>query len=201
MNTKTKVKWLSVLVLICLLLIGPLAHYIWLLKSKNDATQIHLNSNLHALQDPFFSPRSNKIDPLNDHWGASGNFLALQKRMDELMSEMMRGESILSNPSFGHTRSSARVSMNESPEEYKVTVTVAQGEEVELNTELTDGILKISGKVKISSADSITGFMARSQSISQFSQSMVLSEAIDESAMKTEQNDNEIVIRIPKKIS
>ena len=198
MKAQNKIQWLSVSVIICPILIGSLSHYIWTLNNKVESLQTQSSSGAPMLQPSLPEPWPKDWDPWKDPWNSSGNFSALQKRMDEMMNRMMPGQSIFSNRGFGLSQSSPMVTMTESSNEYKVVVTVPEGQEVELNTELTDGVLKISGKVKKSSEESSGGFSAHSQSTSQFSQSMTLGEAINESAMKTEHNENEIVIRIPK---
>ncbi len=199
MKVKNKIQWLIISVIICLILIGALGHYIWVLNKSLESLQSQTNSQEQLIQPPLITPWPKDWDPWKDPWNSSEDFSALQKNMDEMMNRMMPGQSIFSNRGFGLSLSSPQVKMTESSDEYKIVVTIPEGQEVELNTELTDGVLKISGKVKRSSEDNSGDVFAHLHSTSQFSQSVTLTKAVDDSAMKTEHNENEIVIRIPKK--
>lgn len=142
--------------------------------------------------------RPDDRDPWANRRGSYRHFSELQKRIDEMMNSMAPGNSIFSNQGFGLSPSSPKITMDESADKYTFFVAVPEGQEVELNTELTGNIFKITGRVRNRLENSSEGMMSRSMSSSQFSQSITLSELIDESGMVIDHKDKEIIITIPK---
>ncbi len=146
------------------------------------------------------------VDPLADPWATIASdpfdvdkaFMQMQKHMDEMMSRMQPGRSIFSQHGFGFSNSVPIVNMTEKPDKYEVVVSVPQGQEVELNTEIENNRLIISGRTKNSSENNSADVYSKSVSSSQFSQSVTLEKPVDEAAMKTEKNGKELVITIPK---
>jgi len=199
MKATTKVKWLSVAIVICLIVMGFLGYFTWNLNQKVEGLQARTSADVQIPIAQLPDPWPKNWDPWSDNWDSSGQFSDLQKQMDDLMNRMLPGHSIFSNQGFGLSQSSPKISMDETGEEYIVVVTVPEGEEVELNTELSENTLKIFGKVKNTSENNNGDFFGRSMSTSQFSQSMTLSEPVDESGMTIDQEDTKIVITIPKR--
>ncbi len=145
--------------------------------------------------DPFIDPWATMaIDPFD----MDKTFMQMQKHMDEMMNRMQPGRSIFSQHGFGFSTSVPVVNMTEKPDKYEVVVTVPQGKEVELNTEIENNRLIISGRTKTSSENNSADVYSKSVSSSQFSQSVTLDKPVDESAMKTEKHGKELVITIPK---
>nr|WP_255491055.1 Hsp20/alpha crystallin family protein [Spartinivicinus marinus] len=84
--------------------------------------------------------------------------------------------------------------MDETETEYKVTISVPEERDVEVNTELKDNFLTINGKVK-SQQDNR---QSRLFYTSQFSQSITLMEPVDHAKMKLDNKKHEVVVTIPK---
>jgi len=194
MKAKTRVKCLSVSMVICLVLIGALSYYAWNLNQKIEILQTQVSAGVRV---PDRWPKD--WDPWSDDWDSSGQFSDLQKQMDDLMNRMLPGQSIFNSQGFGLSQSSPRISINETGKEYTIVVTVPEGQEVELNTELSDKTLKIFGKVSNASQNNGGDVFGRSLSTSQFSQSVTLPEPVVESGLTVDQKKGEIVITIPKK--
>ena len=204
MQTNTKFKLLSLLLGLCLVLVVGLGYYSWQLSQQlneatSDAPVTYTPSPLAPLPDPW--PRT--WDPRLDNWDPSGRLSDLQKMMDEMLGTMSPGRSIFNNQGFGFSQSSPQITMEESTDDYTVVVAVPQGQEVELNTELSDNQLKITGKVKTSKEDKGSSLFGgtgsyNTLSASRFSQTMTLPSDVDEAGMTIEHDELEITIRIPK---
>jgi HSP20 family molecular chaperone IbpA len=134
-----------------------------------------------------------------DQWGTNGRFQELQEQMDLLMNGMMPGKSIFSQHGFGLSEFSPVVNMNETDDEYEVKVTIPEGQEMEFNAEINNGSLQVFGKAKSIKESQTEYNTQKSFSSSQFSQSLTLTENVDESSMTVEQNKNEFIVNIPKK--
>ena len=94
--------------------------------------------------------------------------------------------------------------MEESAEAYTVVVSVPKGQEVELNTELSDKQLKISGQINNKTETKPNGLFGGTQSFSalsssRFSQTMNFPAEVDEAGVTINHGESEITIKIPKK--
>lgn len=195
MKDQIKFRLLGSLLGVCLISLAVLSYYIYDLKHNEE------------LQNPYISPLSPQTIPspwpkgwypLHDPWDNSDAFSNMQKRMDAMMSRMLPGGSIFSQQGFGLFMSSPEVIMTETNNAYNIDISVLEGQDIELNAELESGILTVSGKVKNSSENNDDYIQGKSVSISQFSQSLVLSEPINEGGMTIENRDTGMQIRVPK---
>ena len=204
MQTDTKFKLLSLLVGLCLVLVGGLGYYSWQLSQQLDEATSQAPAAVPSYPlSPLPDSWPKTWDPRLDNWDPSGRFSDLQRMMDEMLGNMSPGRSIFNNQGFGFSQSSPRITMEESTEDYTVVVTVPQGQEVELNTELSDNQLKITGKVKNSQEQKGNKLFGgtgsyNTLSASQFSQTMTLPTDVDEAGMTIENDEAKITIRIPK---
>ncbi|SFG84277.1 Hsp20/alpha crystallin family protein [Neptunomonas qingdaonensis] len=202
MKDKTKIRILAALVGVCFMCIAGLSYYTWHMKSNATASAIRMDQydpsnslTLPALPDAGLKD----WNPWFDEWGNADQFMDLQKRMDEMMGQMLPGGSIFSQRGFGLSSASPEVKLKELKDAYEVEVILPQGQEVELNTHLEKGVLTISGKVK-STDESVNGnTLGRQTSISQFSQSITLVEPVRESGISINRGDEIITVRVPKK--
>jgi len=226
MNDKIKITPSGFVIALSLVLIIALGIYGWKLNQKVDQLTVQAQENTHkqiidkqvlprvpvakniaqAPNKPAVKSLPNSVQDRWDPWaGIAADplnideaFAQMQKRMDEMMNRMQPGRSIFNHHGFGLSTSTPKVNMTESADEYKVVVTVPQGQEMELNTTLENNRLIISGKTKRSSENNSADGFSKSVSSSQFSQSMTLAEPVNESAMTTEKQGEDIVIIIPK---
>lgn len=187
---------LMVVAAIGLALIAGLGLYSWQLHQKVQQLENEANRFMGGLPEmlPDFPARD--WDPWTDPWDPSGHFAEMQKRMDELMNRMAPGGSIFSNRGFGLSVSSPEVTMKETADHYEVIVSVPQGQEVELNTELQENQLTISGKMRSIKEDKNNS--TKAVVTSRFSQTVTLAEPTDEAGMTIERQDEKVVVKIPK---
>jgi HSP20 family molecular chaperone IbpA len=196
METNTKIKLLSLIVGLCLLLTCGLGYYSWQLSQ-----QLQKSSLTPSVQPSLFGDLP---DPWAKDWDPSGHFSDLNKMIDDMMNNMSPDRSSFNNQSLGFSQSSPQIIMKESAEAYSVVVSVPKGQEVELNTELNDKRLKISGQVNNKSVTKPNDVFGGSQSFSalsssRFSQTMTFPVAIDQAGMTINHGESEITIKIPKK--
>ncbi len=158
MNTQRKVSILSASVVVCILIIGGLSYNTWNLSKEVEAIKTSPPSATldSGLTPQLVAPWPDNFDPRSGNWDPTGQFEAARKRMDEIMGSMLPGNSIFSNQGFGLSPASPRVLMKETEDEYRIVVDVRGGQDVELNTNLEDGVLTISGVVNNSSQESGT---------------------------------------------
>lgn len=73
--------------------------------------------------------------------------------MADTVHRMSSDRFLLQQPGGGIIQRSPSIEFEESDHEYKVIIEMLEGEEVELNTEISNGVLSVSGKVKSSFSD------------------------------------------------
>jgi len=137
----------------------------------------------------------------------------MQQRMDELFNSMtsVGGNSSLGLGGFGSggfgfglggsspwQLQQPQIDLQESDKEYRITLSIADGSEIELETQLEDQTLSISAEVRSEIRNSSGNMQSSSSSVSQFSRSIFLDEAVDATGLKTEKDADEIVITVPK---
>lgn len=126
-------------------------------------------------------PVSTLPTPWNNDWSLSDHLSDLQKHMDEMMSTMSPGTSFFNKQGLGYSLASPSIEMKEKSDKYEIIVKVPEGQEMEINTALKASNLTISGRVKNKVVETQEGQSSRIFQTSQFSQSIYLSEPIDES--------------------
>lgn len=94
--------------------------------------------------------------------------------------------------------------MEESAKEYTLVVSVPKGQEVELNTELSDKRLKIFGQVNNKTETKLNGLFGDIQSFNtlssrRFSQTMTFPAEVNDAGVTINHGKSEITIKIPKK--
>jgi len=207
MEMKSRVTWLSVAVFGCLSVIAGLGYYTWDLHRQVTQLQAGTQTDLSAsvarnqpqAQAPKLLPKPQ--NPFSGNFDPSGRFAEMQMRMDQMMKQIMPDDPLLNQNVFSMSSTdSPEVTMDESSDKYTVTVKLPKGENMDLNTELSDNTLTISGQVKTTSKDSSGNFIGQAQSASEFSQSITLADPVTESGMKVDHHGQDIVITIPKQV-
>ncbi|MAY01699.1 MAG: hypothetical protein CMQ38_01830 [Gammaproteobacteria bacterium] len=163
------------------------------------------NTSGNSPADPV-DPLPGFTDPFSNNWPGfmdpGGQIAEMQRRMDELMNSMTRGYPFFNQQDFGFGFSSSpTVSMTEDSEAYRVVIEVPEGQEIELNTELNNNVLVVSGSVRSLREEGNSGLSSRSMQESRFSQSMHLPGDIDEAGMTVDRQDNEIIVTVPKAVN
>ena len=200
MTTQAKSAWLGILFLACGIAIGALGYYALTLRQQMGEIQANVN--------PGQQSAIAKAAPSPGNWDANGQFARMEKRMDDIMRQMMPNDPLLSQNGFsqlgfGLSPASPEVTMDEDSHRYKVVVKVPRGENLQLNTDLADNTLTISGKVESDARDDDASgqLIGQAESVSQFSQSITLDDPVDEAGMKVDRDGGDIVITIPKQLS
>ena len=213
MTTQIKTRWLGVLLGICLMVIAGLSVYSWQLSRQLQAA-LPVSDNTWAGNTPPAAGGSSNVTPYTNPSDALSH---MQQRMDDMMNSFFSGahqpfsSAFFNDPVFGASGwgasvSSPSITMDESADEYTVIVTIPDGQEVELNTTLSDNQLTISGTVHRrteNTADQLFGGSNTfsGMSSSQFSQTVTLPSAIDEAGMDVKHEDTTITVTIPKQVS
>jgi len=149
-------------------------------------------------QQSFASDFPALIDP-GAFFGGTGPAQQLQQHMDALFRSLSAPAASFgfSSPLLGDLHQ-PQINVLESEEEYRVTIPIAEGIDIDLATDLADRTLSISAEVRSQISNSSGSRHTSQSSISQFSRSIVLDEAVDATGMRTEKRADEIVITIPK---
>ena len=204
-------------------IIGALGIYSWQLRQELAVAQGStasessepLREKLEALADrqsatdnfpSLFDPGMNF-----NGFNPSQQLQQMQQRMDELFNSMTAPGGSLGSGlggfglgGFGPAGSSSwqlqqpNIDLQESDKDYRITLSIADGSEIELETELEDQTLSISAEVRSEIRNNSGNMQSSSSSVSQFSRSIFLDEAVDATGLKTEKGADEIVITIPK---
>jgi HSP20 family molecular chaperone IbpA len=198
MNEQSKMRLLGATLAVCVLVIAVLSYNTWDLSKEVSALKAAPPSPATRLAPQTIAPWPDNFDPWSGNWDPGGHFEAARKRMEAMMSNMLPGKSIFSHQGFGLSPAYPRVSMSDTEDEYRITVDVHDGQEVELNTTFENNVLTISGIVKSSSEDNDNNRYSVSHSSARFSQTMTLPDPVDESAMTIDKDDEEIVVVLPK---
>ncbi len=155
----------------------------WQLKNELDELK-----QQQSLVTPGTSQRGDPMDP----------FYSMQKRMDEMMQSFSSG-SFFNGPDRFFATAQPAISMRESKDRYQVVIEIPDGQNVELNTDLDENRLWISGEVQSKQNQSSARGQIDVSNLSRFSRSFYFPEDIDPAGMHTEESDEEITITIPKK--
>ncbi|WP_163832261.1 Hsp20/alpha crystallin family protein [Spartinivicinus ruber] len=187
-------KFLYLIISLCITIIGVLAFTTWRLSSELKTVEGNTPIASSDIIKPLPAPWPKDIDPWLDSWDPSGNFSALQKRMDEMMQVMLPDMSFFNMQGFGYSSSNPKIRMDETDTEYRVTVSVPEAQNIEVNTELKNNILTINGKVKQQESSQQSKLFYTSQ----FSQSVTLLEPVDSTNMRVDNKNHKVVITIQK---
>jgi len=129
-------------------------------------------------------------------------------QMQQMEAEMDRLFSGFSTPGFSSgpslfgggfsTAQQPSADVQETDDEFRVVISIAQGSELDLQTDLADNKLSISAQVRQQSHNNTTGRQMSSSFTSQFSRQFILDAPVDATGMQTEKSDSAVTIRIPK---
>jgi len=203
MTNSAKLKILSACVVLCLAVIAALGYSTWALYGKVEKLE---NSQMATRGSigPLLSPLSKNGAQSNDAWGNFSsmprNFAQMEQWVDDIMNNTLSSRSTHVQPGLGIFQQGPTIEFEENTEEYQVVVKMLEGEEVELNTEISDGVLSVSGKVKRSDANSRNSQFSRLQFSSEFSRTFLLDKPVDQAAMEVINEKGKTIIRLPKLI-
>ncbi len=202
---KKRIKlWLSALAIsntLCLIGIAFLGYSLSQLKFHQenglDSSLSNSSSSLPAW-DPFGQFNNpNNSDPIKD----------MHQRMQKMLGSFAPGNDWFSTSpfhsspfdSFGLGAGSPKITSHDKGDHFLVTISLPEGQNMEVSTEIENQQLHIIGKVQQSARANQSNGLSQAFSSSQFSQSITLPEPVDEAAMTVEHNGNQVEIKIPKR--
>ena len=228
MSIEIRYKVILAALLLCVLGLAAQTYYLWSLDQKYTAIAhgaTTTSTELTPLEEKILDAAADEptvvpfpsVDPfaIGGTFGADpfAGIQAMRQRMDALFgsvfgSPMALGSSGLllnSVPGAGNSQffsfRTPDIRLDETASEYRVYIDVPQSQEVELNTEIEDRTLSISGTVEQELDQNQAGNAMAMFSQSSFARRFPLSHEVDEFAMVTEQTPTGLMVRIPKKTS
>ena len=164
------------------------------------------------LQTPAPDPLGG--DPFDLFFSGSGNMFSgfdqMRQRMEDHMRQLMNGQggSLFDFDGFGGFGGSAlpdtaqpQISMNEGDDAYTVTITLPEGSDVQLDTEVQNGQLNIEGTLTVEQKNEQQGRSFSSVQTQQFARSLPLPDDVDPLGMHSETRDNQVIVTLPKNAS
>lgn len=200
MTKSTKLYVISACVVLCLFVIAGLGYSTWMLHKKV-AELDQSNTSTYGVMDPSLPPLTGNSGIWKNFGPMPDDFSQMQTWANEMMENMMSRTPGFNQPGFGALQQAPKIAFEESPSEYKATIEMLKGEEVELNTEISDGVLTVSGRVKRSGSDEGLGLFSQTQFSSKFSRIFVLDKPVDQAAMQVINENGKTIVRIPKIVS
>lgn len=204
MTNSIKLKFLSSCVALCLAVIAGLGYSTWTLHDKVNQLE-NTHKSTYSPAAPLMSPVPKSDKHWNGIWGGFNSmprdFSQMDKWMDDMMNSMRSGRPLLQQPGYDMLDQSPTIEFGDNEHEYRVIIEMFEGEEVELNTEISDGVLSVSGKVKNSASDKGTSLFSQSQFLSEFSRTFVLDQPIDQAGMEVVNEKGKTVIVVLKVVS
>ena len=146
--------------------------------------------------DPFFGPAFG--DPFAE-------FDRMRQRMQQTMNAFMGGSSFggapFSGSSMTFSAGTPQIELEETDEDFRLLIRVPEEHEIALQTDVEDREVTVSGKISSQAGDSGNGFNRQFVSSSQFTRRFSLPGEVDDLKMHTEQDEDGLVIVLPKKDS
>jgi len=202
MNATNKLRLMMTITTVSLLLCGGLGFYAWHTERENE--QLRASPYLGLLNYD-----NTPMTGSNRTWDPDAEFKAMQKQMDQAMRHMQK-EFNSDQPFFdkfgiGLSGTQPEITMKETDKAYEVTVTVPEGQQVNVKTDVDGNTLSISGEVSseddrhsIFGNNSILGNSGTSKSVQRFSQTVTLASAVDQNKISTIQKGDKMIITLPK---
>lgn len=187
---------------LCLTLTAWLAWSNWQLQQQLD-TLTENSSGLALQSEPDWMqrlpPQAMPVPPTSPRWDPFAELDRMQQQMDQWLqgSPFGLGAGPGSNL-FSLASAQPDIRIEEDADAFQVYITVPEGSEIELNTEVDGQRLTVSGTIRAALDNSGNGFSTRFQSSSQFSRQFTLSSPVDSLAMTKETDQDQVIITLPK---
>ncbi len=170
---------------------------IWYLNHKVE----HLVSAQSAAESVVPPPPIIAAPNIDAHWNRLwngfdpmlGDFSLLNREFDQLFNRL----SMPSGDLDQFSTTSPRISLEEDAKEYRVTVEAPEGMDVEIETELKESHLTVSGSVAGTTQDD----QSQAKFSSAFSRSVLLDEPVEQAEMEVINEEGRITVRVPKRLS
>jgi len=128
-------------------------------------------------------------------WDPFGEMLKMQRDMDRIFSRM---GSVEGRPGTATTAWMPRINVMQSGDDLAVHVELAGIKPEDVDIEVTDGVLTLSGERKAETEREDEGWMIRESSYGTFERSIALPEGVDPASIKADFHDGMLEIHVPK---
>jgi len=128
-------------------------------------------------------------------WDPFGEMLKMQRDMDRIFARMGTPESAATVASSAWM---PRVNVKQSGDDLSVHVELAGIRPGDVDIEVTDGVLTISGDRKAETEREDEGWLVRESSFGRFERSLALPEGVDPSEIRAEFRDGMLEVHIPR---
>lgn len=198
---KTQLATLVIVPTLCLAGMGALGYSNWQLRQEVAALKSGsldkpspasvLGSPNRSPNTPPNNPTPQSNDPFDNFFNGNWDPFADIQKMQQQMQQMMQQGGA---QTFTFNAAQPDIDLQESKDAYVVNIKIPKGSDIELNTEVDDNQLVVSGKV--SSKANKGG--ANIVSSSQFTRSFPLAKPVDSLGMTSETKDDTMIITLPK---
>lgn len=207
MRTETKFKWavgVAIVMAIGLIVQGVL---LWQTRSEQTVAGLDPDPAVNSIEQKILKqlddeePQSQFLDPWGGSLFGSDPFAQMDKQMQQMrqqMNSLFSGATLPGN-AVTFSLQSPDIELEETADDFRVVINVPENSEIELNTDVEDQEVTVSGKVSAQMDRSGNGFNGQFISSSQFSRRFDLPGEVDELGVRTENSDNGLVVVIPKK--
>jgi len=131
-------------------------------------------------------------------------FERMRQRMNQTMNAFMGGSSFagsaFAGPSMSFGFSSPDIELEETRDDFRLLIRVPEEHEIALQTDIEDREVTVSGKISSKADRGGNGYTGQFVSSSQFTRRFDLPGEVDDLKMYTEQNEEGMVIVLPKKV-
>lgn len=126
-------------------------------------------------------------------WDPFGEMLQMQRDMDRIYSRLGTSEGRALSATW-----MPRVNVKQSGDDMDIQVELAGIKPEDVEIEVTDGVLTISGDRSAETEREDEGWLVRESSFGSFQRSLVLPEGIDPSTIKADFHDGMLDVHVPK---
>jgi len=128
-------------------------------------------------------------------WDPFGEMLKMQRDMDRIFSRMGTVEG---RPGTATTAWMPRINVKQSGDDLAVHVELAGIKPEDVNIEVTDGVLTLSGERNAEVEREDEGWMIRESSFGSFERSIALPEGVDPASIRADFHDGMLEIHVPR---
>lgn len=165
----------------------------------------HLHNKVEALESSqaaagAIEPQTFNIPNVDAHWNrlwngfgpVPGDFSLLSRDFDRLIEGLASPSAELSR----FSTAAPKISVEEDAEEYRVTVESPKGVDIEIQTELNERYLTLSGSLE--GATSHDHHQTRFSNA--FTRSILLGEPVEQAEMEVISEEGKVTVRVPKRL-
>lgn len=201
MRQESKHKILIGGVVLCLVIIAGLGYNTWSLNQK--VGKLEANTHFFFNSMPFFTSSGNHNTQFNTMMKnfpkMPQSFAGINQWMNQVMHQVIPSNMIQNIAQLQGANLSPHITFKNHRHRYEFIVHFAKGQHIQINSEISNHVLHISGSLNQKNSQKSQQFMSNSQFSSEFSQSYTLNQPVDQNTMKIIHHKHEIDIIILKK--